>query len=120
MTNGREPPAGNGYPTPVTLEDVEGCFGSLAGVVATESATITKLVKASTAITVYNATLTTSNATLTTSTATLTAFNAKLTKALAKSKGGSGGGADGGSKRGKAKYCPTYNQDTWHKADDCV
>ena len=39
----REPPAG--CPTPATLEDVEGCFNSLAGVVATESATLAELVK---------------------------------------------------------------------------
>ena len=40
---GREPPSGR--PTPVTQEDVEGCFDSLAGVVATESATLAELVK---------------------------------------------------------------------------
>ena len=40
---GREPPAGR--PTPATLEDVEGFFDSLAGVVATKSATLAELVR---------------------------------------------------------------------------
>ena len=34
-TLGCQPPAGNGHTVPATLEDVEGCFDSLAGVVAT-------------------------------------------------------------------------------------
>ena len=66
-SNGRgEPPAGR--PTPATLEDVEGCFDSLAGVVATESATLSELVK--------------TNATLTSTNATLTATILKLTKVV--------------------------------------
>ena len=40
---GREPTAVR--PNPATLEDVEGCFDSLAGVVATESATLAEIVK---------------------------------------------------------------------------
>ena len=52
---GREPPAGR--PTSATLKDIDGCFDSLAGVVATESATLADIVK-------ENATLTSTNATL--------------------------------------------------------
>ena len=111
-SSGHEPPAGNSHPTPVNLKEVEGCFDSLAGVVATESATLAKLVKA-------NAALAASNATLTTSNATLTASNAKLTKALDKSKGGGGGGGGGGGKRREATYYPNCKHDTRHKADDC-
>ena len=104
---GREPPTGNGRPVPSTLEDVEGCFDSLAGVVATESATLAELVKANAALVASNATLTSSNATLTTS-------NAKLTKALAESKGGGGGGSGrgGGGRRGETKHCPNCKRDT--------
>ena len=48
--SGRESFSGNGRPIPVTLEEVEGCFNSLVGVVATESATLDKLVKANAAL----------------------------------------------------------------------
>ena len=86
---GREPPIGR--PTPATLEDVEGCFDSLAGVVATESATLAELVK--------------TNATLTSTNATLTATIQKLTKVVNdlmewKKGRGSGGGGGGGSGSG--------------------
>ena len=93
-------------------EDVEGCFDSLARVVATKSATLAQLIKA-------NAALTASNATLTTSITTLTTSNAKLTKALVESKGGVGGSGGAGGKKGEAKYCPNCKHNTWHKADDC-
>ena len=100
---GREPPAD--CPTPATLEDAEGCFDSLAGVVATESATLAELVK--------------TNATLTSTNATLTATILKLTKVLndlteVKKVRGSGGGG-----RGDTKHCPNYKRDTWHKPDKC-
>ena len=101
----REPPVGNGCPVPTTLEDVEGYPDSLAGPVATESATLAKLVKA-------NAILAASNATLATSNATLTTPNAKLTKVLAESKGGEGDGGGGGGKRGVAKDCLSCKRDT--------
>ena len=107
-TLGHEPPTGNCCPVPATLEDTEGCFDSLTGVVATERATLTKLVKA-------NATLAASNATLTTTNATLTTSNTKLTKALAESKGDGGGDDDSGcgrSRKGDTKYCPNCKQDT--------
>ena len=68
-------------PVPTTLEDVEGCFNSLARVVTMENATLAELMKA-------NAVIAASNATLTASNATITAFNTKLIKAVAESKGG--------------------------------
>ena len=102
---GREPPAGR--PTPATLEDVEGCFGSLAGVVATESATLAELVKT-------NATLAATNATLTATILKLTKVVNDLTEVK---KGRGGGGGDGGGRR-DAKHCPNCNRDTWHKPDD--
>jgi hypothetical protein len=47
----------SGHPSPVTLEDVEGCFNNLTGVVATESATLVELVKANVALPASNVTL---------------------------------------------------------------
>ena len=109
---GREPPAGNGRPIPAMLEHAEGCFNSLAGVVATESSTLVELMK-------DNAVLTASSATLITSNSTPTTSSAKITKAVAESKGAGEDGGGGGGKRGDAKYCPNCKHDTWHKADDC-
>ena len=103
---GREPPSGRS--TPTTLEDVEGCFDSLSGVVATESATLAELVKP--------------NAILTTTNVTLTATILKLTKAvndLTEVKKGCGSGGGGGGGRGDAKHCLNCKRDTWHKPDEC-
>ena len=80
----RDQPAGR--PSPATLEDAEGCFDSLAGVVATESATLAELVK-------NNAALTATNAELTATIFKLTKSVSELTAAK-KSRGGSGGGGD--------------------------
>ena len=102
----REPPTDR--PTPATLEDVKGCFNSLAGVVATESATLDELVK--------------TNAMLTATNVTLTATILKLTKVvndLTEVKKGRGGSGSGGGGRGDAKHCPNCKRDTWHKPDDC-
>ena len=79
----------NGRPTPTTLEDVEGYFSSLFGVVVIEIAILDKLVNIITTLIVSNATLTAYNI-------MLVASNAKLTKALSKSKGAGGSGAGGG------------------------
>ena len=110
---GREPPAGR--PTPATLEDAEGCFDGLAGVVATESATLAEIVKT-------NATLTSTNATLTATILKLTKVVNDLTEGK-KGRGsgsvGGGGGESGGGGRGDAKNCPNCKRDTWHKPDEC-
>ena len=110
---GREPPAGR--PTPETMEDVEGCFNGLAGVVATESATLAELVKT-------NAMLTTTNSTLTVTILKLTKVVNDLTevkKGCGGGGGGGGGGGSGGGGRGDAKHCPNCKRDTWHKPNDC-
>ena len=110
----RDLPAGR--PPPATLEDIEGCFDSLAGVVATESATLAELVK-------NNAALTATNAELTATIVKLTKLVSELTAAK-KSRsggGGSGGGGRGGGgrERGPTKLCPNCKRDTWNEPDDC-
>ena len=125
---GHKLPAGR--PTPATLEDVKGCFDSLAGVVATESTTLAELVKT-------NATLTSTNSTLTATILKLTKVVNDLTEVKkgrgsgggggggggsgggGSGGGGSGGGGGGGGGRGDTKHCPNCKRNTWHKPDEC-
>ena len=60
--SGKEPPAGR--PTPATLEDLEGCFNSLAGVAVTGKRVLEELVKSNAFLTITISTLTYSNARL--------------------------------------------------------
>ena len=89
----KEPPVGR--PTPATVEDLEGFFDRLAGVVVTGKGVLEELVK-------YNASLTITIATLTDTNARLSKKVETLTAALAK-KGGDGGEVPG---RKPGKYCP--------------
>ena len=110
---GCETPAGR--PTPATLEEAKGCFDSLAGVVATDSATLDELVKT-------NATLTSTNSTLTATILKLTKVVNDLTE-VKKGRGSGGGGGGGGRRsgggRGDAKHYPNCKRDTWHKPYEC-
>ena len=56
----KDPP--DGRPTPATVEDLEGCFDSLAGVAVTGKEVLEKLVKSNASLTITIATLTDSNA----------------------------------------------------------
>ena len=76
---GEEPPAGR--PTPATMEDLEGCFDSLAGIAGTGKRVLEELVK-------YNSSLTITIATLTNTNARLSKKVEMLTAALAKKGGG--------------------------------
>ena len=89
---GKEPPAGR--PTPATVEDLEGCFDSLAGVAVTRKGVLEELVKSNASLTITIATLTDSNACLAKELET-------LTEALDK-KGGGGVEVPG---RGPGKHC---------------
>ena len=90
---GKEPPAGR--PAPLTVEDLEGCFDSLAGVAETGKVVLEEMAN--------------SNASLTNTIATLTDTNYRLSKkvemltAVLAKKGGGGGEVTG---RGSGKYCP--------------
>ena len=57
---GKEPPAGR--QTPATVEDLEGCFGSLSDIVVTNKGVLEELVKSNVSLTITIATLTDSNA----------------------------------------------------------
>ena len=67
---GEEPRSGR--PTPATVEDLEGCFDSLAGVAVTGKGLLEELVKFNTSLTITIATLTDSNARLAKNVETLT------------------------------------------------
>ena len=59
---GKEPLAG--HPTLATVEDLEGCFDSLAGVAVTVKGVLEELVKSNASLTITIATLIDSNACL--------------------------------------------------------
>ena len=72
---GKEPPVGR--PTPTTVEYLEGCFDSLAGVALTGKEVLDKLVKSNASLTITIATLTDRNSRLSKKVETLTAALAK-------------------------------------------
>ena len=101
---GKEPPAGR--PTPATVEDLEGCFYSLAGVEVMGKGVLEELVKSNASLTITIATLTDSNARLAKKVET-------LTEELAK-KGGYEVEVPG---RGPRNFFPNCKRETWHKPD---
>ena len=103
---GKEPPAGR--PTPATVEDLEGCFDSLAGVAVKVKRVLEEMVKSNDSLTITIATLTDSNARLAKNVETLTAVLAK--------KGGGGVEVPG---REPGKYFPNCKRETCHKPDEC-
>ena len=98
--------------SPVTLDELEGCFDSLAGVAVTGKETLDELVK--------------DNANLAKAITSLTETNSRLAKkvehqAAELKKRGVGGFEDSGGveTRGgnKGSYCPNCKQTTWHTPD---
>ena len=97
----------DGHPTPATVEDLEGCLESLAGVAVTGKGVLEEMVKSNASLTITIATLTDTNARL--------AKNVEnLTEALAK-KGGGGVEVPG---RGTGKHFPNCKRETWHKPNE--
>ena len=90
---GKEPRSGR--PTPATVEYLEGCFDSLAGVVVTGKGVLEELVKSYVYLTITIYTFTDSNTRLAKKVET-------LTEALAKK----GGGRVEVTDRGPGKHCP--------------
>ena len=90
------------------MEDLEGCFDSLAGVAVTGKGVLEELVKSNASLTITIVTLTDSNARLAKKVETLTA-------ALDK-KGGGGVEVPG---RQPGKYPPNCKRETWHNPDKC-
>ena len=76
---GKEPRAGR--PTLATVEDLEGCFDSLAGVAVTGKGVLEELVKSNASLTITIVTLTETNARLTKKVKTLTEALAKREEA---------------------------------------
>ena len=104
-SRGKEPPAER--PTPATVEDLEGCFDSLAGVAMTGKGVLEELVKSNASLTITITTLTDTNTRLSKKVETLTVELAKK---------GEGGGEVPGREPGK--YCPNCKRETWHKPDE--
>ena len=95
---------------PVKIDELEGCFYSLATAATTGKIMLDELVK--------------TNSTLTPPIADLDTTNNRLTKEVAivsqEVKKYKKGGQEVNDRRGKlAKYCPNCRRDTWHDPDDC-
>ena len=88
------------------MEDLYGCFDSLAGVAVTGKGVLEELVNSNASLTVTIATLTDTNARLVKKVET-------LTEALAKK----GGGGVEVPHRGPGKHCPNCKRETWHNPD---
>ena len=99
-----------GTTPPVTLDDLEGCFDSLAAAAVTGNDVLEQLVKSNTTLTKTKYELS--------ATVAKQAEEIKTLLATAKNKRANGGGGGNGKKK-EAKYCPNCKRDTWHDADDC-
>ena len=99
-------------PTPVTLDELEGLFGSLASATVTGKDTLYELVKSNAALTKTFATLTDANSCLTNNVEALTnEFKGK--------KNSGGGGVPELRNEKERKYCSNCKRPTWHVPDDC-
>ena len=99
------------------MDELEGCFDSLANAAVTGKDTLESLVNS-------NATLTKTNAelsdTIKTQVAEIKALKASLASSKANKKGNKGNGGSKTKKEQKEqKWCPNCKRDTWHDPDDC-
>ena len=99
---------------PVTMDDLEGCFDSLASAAVTGKDTLDTLTKS-------NAVLTKTNAEMSATIKAQAEEIKSLTASIRNKKKGDGGGAGGGGFKAKreAKWCPHCKRDTWHDPEDC-
>ena len=97
-----------GRPTPDTMEYLEGCFKSLAGVAVTGKGVLEEMVDSNASLINTFIILTNTNSLLSKKAETLTAELAK--------KGGSGVEVTG---RGPGKYLLNCKRETWHNPDNC-
>ena len=88
------------------MEDLKGCFDSLAGIPVTCKGVLEELLKSNASLTITITTLTDTNSHPSKKVETLTA-------ALAKT-GGGGAEVPG---REPGKYCPELKRETWHNPD---
>ena len=101
------------------MDDLEGCFNSLANAAVTGKDTLDTLTKS-------NATLTKTNSEMSATIKAQAEEIKSLTASLKNKKRGEGGGAGGGGAgsggtkpKREAKWCPHCKRDTWHDPDDC-
>ena len=97
-----------GIPTLSTMEYLEGCFDSLAGVAVTGKGVLDELVKSNASLTINISTLTDNKARL--------SKKVEMLKAVLAKKGGGGGEVPG---REPGKYCPNCKREAWNKPDEC-
>ena len=94
----------------VTMDELEGCFDSLANAAVTSKDTLESLMDANTTLTKTNAKLVFK----------IKALKASLASSKANKKGNGAGGTGGGTKtKREQKWCPNCKRDTWHDPDDC-
>ena len=99
---------------PVTMDELEGCFDSLANAAVTGKDTLESLVNSNTVLTKTNAEL--SN-TIKAQAAEIKSLAASLASIKTNKKGNGGGG--GSKPKKEAKWCPHCKRDTWHGAENC-
>ena len=99
---------------PVTMDELEGCFDSLANAAVTGKDTLESLVNSNAALTATNAEL--SN-TIKTQAAKIKSLASSLASIKTTKKGNGGGG--GSKPKREQKWCPNCKRDTWHDPDDC-
>ena len=96
------------------MDELEGCFDSLANAAVTGKDTLESLVNSNSTLTKTNAKL---SETIKTQVAEIKALKASLASIKASKKGN---GGDGGSKpKREQKWCPNCERDTWHDPEDC-
>ena len=98
----------------VTMDELEGCFDSLANAAVTSKDTLESLVNSNSTLTKTNAEL---SDTIKAQVAEIKALKASLASSKANKKGNGGGG--GTKTKREQKWCPNCKRDTWHDADDC-
>ena len=96
------------------MDELEGCFDSLANTAVTSKDTLKSLVNSNSTLTKTNAEL---SDTIKAQVAEIKALKASLASSKTNKKGNGGGG--GPKPKREQKWCPNCKKDTWHNADDC-
>ena len=96
------------------MDELEGCFDSLANAAVTSKDTLESLVNSNSTLTKTNAKL---SDTIKAQVAEIKALKASLASSKANKKGNGGGG--GTKTKREQKWCPNCKRDTWHNPEDC-
>ena len=99
------------------MDELEGCFDSLAAAAVTGKDTLDSLVKSNALLAKTNAEL---SAALKVQGDEIKAMSASLATLKFKKRGGAAdGGRSSDSRKRDQKWCPHCKRDTWHDPDDC-